>query len=711
MSNVRETPKRFRYGLLHDGQLYRYNDPDGWESLTYILTRSDWHGVGAEQSQQLRFGGRYHDLLTSVYERTGIYSDVILRVDHRNEDWTYSHFADFQLDFSTYEDDFNYVTISVREISYRDKINANMETEYELTFPASSSIDNLLEYKGIRRIANNVLQYTSPDRSGGRTNKYRPISGAMRSARAYDPDLTFNGDGTDNPATRFEVTVNRDITFNDPLTVTIQMNLCAQIISYDKDEFASVAFGFKYPGDEQWTPTRNFTPTFTSRIYVPASNPEASGLYYHYYEWVINPLTLSLPELSTGVIPEGTQIGLIRTGYLIFRSQFGDRNGQGSSGFAGMDTYMRVSKFAASPNDNRRLQVVTFRDMLTSLLAKIDPNITFTSSLDTINPDSTRYIHVVSSPDFMRNIGSAAGGKIVTTLKNALTALNVVDGIGVDVTGRNLHIAKMDEFYLDSPTPMNVNANGVVISHVSEHVYNTVKVSSKFDAGNESGNMSLFADKVWDLRDGDSPAYSSDESELSLDCPYIIDPLVIDQRIGKYATNETVGDSTSSSDIVMIAVVPFRWPYLAYTYQDISSYSGDSESLYNLPYTPARVIRNHMRLLAVSMVGKTPNKMAPLVADGSQAYARTRLMFESTYVDENAPLDFTGVTPLFLPMKAEFSTDATFNVVDAINENKYGLVSIRYRGRTIKGWVSEVSSSIGKHTTQEWGLIIKEITD
>ena len=129
---IREQPNNFKYALLYKGQEIEIPDPSGWDSLVFSLARGDYHGVNAEQSQDLQFAGDVHGLLRRIYSESGIYADVKLRIQIRLDDWTYTDYGTFQLDFSKYKDDWRLVTQQVYEIGLRAKINTNLDTEYEI---------------------------------------------------------------------------------------------------------------------------------------------------------------------------------------------------------------------------------------------------------------------------------------------------------------------------------------------------------------------------------------------------------------------------------------------------------------------------------------------------------------------------------------------------------------------------------------------------
>lgn len=131
---------------------------DNWESLEVILSRDKTSGVISEVSFEFDFVSHAKELVKSIFEDTGLYSQVAFTIHKRGDfDNQYELVKELQLDFSTYQLTKDRVKISSANNTLSEIINSEGKTEYEI--PVLEVADSKKwDYSRINFINNAVYQ-------------------------------------------------------------------------------------------------------------------------------------------------------------------------------------------------------------------------------------------------------------------------------------------------------------------------------------------------------------------------------------------------------------------------------------------------------------------------------------------------------------------------------------------------------------------------
>lgn len=144
----------------------------------------------------------------------------------------------------------------------------------------------------------------------------------------------------------------------------------------------------------------------------------------------------------------------------------------------------------------------------------------------------------------------------------------------------------------------------------------------------------------------------------------------------------------------------------------ITGFRGDSDTIYNIPLTPKRILNNWINYLAISVVGKTTKELKYGTATILNSAITSKCDYEAASVVENADLSLTDVTPLFLP--ATISADTSEQILD-INtfedDDKYKYFSLKDEktNKTYQGWINSVTFALAKNKSKQIMLQAKSI--
>lgn len=135
MSNELSRFNRVRYTLYGKpfGSIV-IKEPRGWQDDEKELLRSEkFHGIMTSLSNNLQFYGDAKTAIKSAYDIFGIKADVRLEKEERNSNtdaWELSY--EGNLDFSTYQEDKNFIIIKFNESQFFKNIESRFKDKFEL---------------------------------------------------------------------------------------------------------------------------------------------------------------------------------------------------------------------------------------------------------------------------------------------------------------------------------------------------------------------------------------------------------------------------------------------------------------------------------------------------------------------------------------------------------------------------------------------------
>ena len=136
----------------------------------------------------------------------------------------------------------------------------------------------------------------------------------------------------------------------------------------------------------------------------------------------------------------------------------------------------------------------------------------------------------------------------------------------------------------------------------------------------------------------------------------------------------------------------------------ITGFSGDSETIYNIPLTPKRILNNWINYLAISVVGKTTKELKYGTSTILNSAITSKCDYEAASVVENADLNLTGITPLFLPTTISADTDEQILDISTFeDEDKYKYFEFIHQksGKEYQGWINSATFAISKKKSKQ----------
>ena len=131
----------------------------------------------------------------------------------------------------------------------------------------------------------------------------------------------------------------------------------------------------------------------------------------------------------------------------------------------------------------------------------------------------------------------------------------------------------------------------------------------------------------------------------------------------------------------------------------LTNFKGDAASVFNVAYSPKRLLQKHADYLGISVVGASSKLFELETSALSNAALSSKLAYETTEVVEDTDLDLSGTTPMFLPMIINCDTAEDAVDLDVFKGNKYRYlrVSDKKSGRTFSGWINNITFAVTKN--------------
>lgn len=136
--------------LIVGGYSYRVTDDVmNWDDIVVSVKRGDYDGVVRSFSSKFEFVNSAHALLKKQYRENYLDAAATVVMSRRNNSWKWNELFRCTLDFSTYEDSGNVISINAVDDSLASLIKAKKGTEYEYSVNAVKE-ENQLYYDGLK---------------------------------------------------------------------------------------------------------------------------------------------------------------------------------------------------------------------------------------------------------------------------------------------------------------------------------------------------------------------------------------------------------------------------------------------------------------------------------------------------------------------------------------------------------------------------------
>lgn len=480
--SISQRPNKFSYSFLYDGKEYKLkSQPKGWDEYSIGLSRADDFGCNTEYTIPFYFQKDGRELLKKIYERDSLFSDVKLRIYRRDNDYNMNQFYQYVLDFGSYIDNINYISLTGKEDSLYSKYDTFCDTEYDIDLPSAGN-KTYLTYNGLGRIKRNTIQvgygdaaFTGIDENG----KFTFGLLGTRAVQSYVKEIAFtNSEGLDYDFVKIRAlsncSFNLDCFFDIKLKST---NWGAIGGAYHKTSSLELRVFDREGGT--WVRTIKSWGQYSCKRYN----------YVHYNQYKARYIANETISVS---LNEGEIMQLI----LVLGTDGATQNVQASVYYA-EGSYFNIGSVSGSNYVNSMIEVFPFSYLIEQLILKIDPDGILEYS-DRISP----YLNMLTCTDCIINIGKTeenSTGVIRCSLKKALESLDALECIFVDFTGNVMRIKPRDEAYLNNEIKV-IKVNDIQIKSNTKHSFSKIEIGWESDdritdPSDEMGLTYPFCDK------------------------------------------------------------------------------------------------------------------------------------------------------------------------------------------------------------------------
>lgn len=696
---VNVMPEQFRYvaiNLLDSSEHIFTDKTKGWDEITTALIRGVFHGINSEQTAPISFAYDARDFFRDIFLTYGAFAKVNLRIDKRNEDWTYTEYTTFVCDFKTFKDDCDYVTLELKENSLRELISSKMDTEYDVEVVGD------LPQDGWDVTLINQLPFLSSNTVQSKSGTPININYYHESGIAYYKSQ-IRGQRTDNRflSTHFIFTYSNLVPFDFcgfqctvDITQKIKFRLKLHLILYAYIAPYTLIRLIRLRGSDEYVLSE----------YLPTSFTKDESYRPFKFDVVFD-----RPEIEIEYDFKAGDLVFLQ----IYQSESdGEISYEGNEITDSQDTYIKIVDEINSDFSLRGTYFFTHKKALQKVLHEISPNAVLDYKLSYAN-----YIPaLISNRTILDQLQDPFVGfsKVRLKLKDILESLDYLYDIGVDIDGNTITIDYVQNMYKNTKS-MDLVCNQVEISYNDKFCYNNVVVGTDTskDLNVTYGIYSPFTEKTFTIAEN---VISADDNKLEIKHPYKIDQYSIDKWWTDLLNNEKKVKDDTSTEIAMVALelnpvdgyyFPIRAEYITPEF----TLTQRAEDYYNIPFTPKRLLINKMKSLTPLFFGIgndtlkwTSNKVQ--LANGFIS----KMDYEDANIEEDTDLDFSTTDKIHLPLSCNISTSIDANDLLSIKNNKYEYVMLTdKKGNSYKCYISKLISKIGKTSSNNCELIIKEL--
>lgn len=662
-------PEKFKFFFKRNSEKYECKySPDEWNNNVLNWERSsNSEGLIVKYTTNFSFIKEDADYLRLCFKATGMFSEVKFIVERYDySTFSFEPYYSADIDFYSYEDTKNKVSVVTTEISYRASMEANLDTTYEIDLPNAA---NFVRYDRIRLKSTIActgdtnetgissltsitpsLFITTEDIFGGKVQVQSVLGPNLNNLEENASDLWIlqaNDSVSLNISVSFDFTIQLLIRANDGY-IQLLMFVGKEINDARKVEIGSV----RVTKDQQYAYLKGNVNLANQNINT------GENVYF-----VIRPTSLMRVES----VKSNTDMKV------------------------DINYYDRIG----NTKDIYGLRPI---DLLKSLIEKATAGEynQVKSNLLTIGEVSNM---LITSGDLIRGI---EGAKIKTSLKDFFQAFKSMFGASYTFKNINgvetLEVEQVNYFY-------DRNTMITEVDDISDHsmkvkdndVYNKLKIGYEDQTYDEVNGKKEFNTTV-----EFSINSKHNGKELNLISPYRADMYGIEFTIVDYEQQETT-DSNNDNDVFIIhtgsRLSGFINGYsLNRNYKILNSDSYVGDTAFNVYLSPKRCLLRQIEYIkSLFMFSGDELKFASSTKD----YDVT----STGWIVEHSDVLLSNYSNLFKPITHEFETMVPANISDLINEGYRGYIAFIDNGELLKGFIESISENPGRNKSQKWKLI------
>lgn len=647
------------------------------DSLENVLSRDGVSGVISEVSFEISFVLSAKDFVKDIFFRKGLYGKALLKIYRRgNFDNDYKLIKDINLDFSTYQEYADRVTVEAAKFDLLEIINSEGKTKYEV--PVSEISDTKKwKYERMNFINNGVYELVTSDMTVAQITDLIAFSLNLSSSELIP------GEGIDF--------VSQTLTYG-------KTNYFIQNNGKSVNMHIKMMFKFIFEGEIKVHNPFETEIDKNSLLSIQLYRLSSEGNFKESIKsWFLAPETLSIDgEKYTGIFSDTMNVDKIVT------IEPNERICLGFSSVNNMGMAVTIQsgyyRFESLEEGNKPILTAyyTTKSQESHEIDIIDPTTLMQHYLNEmsgvnglfsvqINWSESNYKTMLIAAESIRQI---PGAKLYGSPNDFFDWMKVL-GYEYDIDGTKLIFNFRDEYFKSSFAAMSMQKDEIadlIIKADNTYAYTSVEIGyDKQDYDTMNGRCE--PNGMFSYTTG---YITRTDNKLSLISPYRADSIGIEMLCQE--SDKQTTDTDSDNDVFFVALKENSEDYSEYKDIYIEDKDFSSLKLFNAPFNPYYLIKRNQ-----SLIGINADKVKFKATDMS----RTAIIIDNGQsVDPYA--DQIISKKLFEPIIYNFAAGSNKDLPDHAVRN--GLVKINWKDEIYTGFIKEIRKNYASDTETTWEL-------
>ena len=647
------------------------------DSLENVLSRDGVSGVISEVSFEISFVLSAKDFVKDIFFRKGLYGKALLKIYRRgNFDNDYKLIKDINLDFSTYQEYADRVTVEAAKFDLLEIINSEGKTKYEV--PVSEIADTKKwKYERMNFINNGVYELVTSDMTVAQ----------ITDLIAFSLNLSSS-----------ELVPGEEIDFVSQTLTYGKTNYFIQNNGESVNMHIKMMFKFIFEGEIKVHNPFETEIDKNSLLSIQLYRLSSEGNFKESIKsWFLTPETLSIDgEKYTGIFSDTMNVDKIVT------IEPNERICLGFSSVNNMSMAVTIQsgyyRFESLEEYNKPILTAyyTTKSQKSHKIDIIDPTTLMQHYLNEmsgvnglfsvqINWSESNYKTMLIAAESIRQI---PGAKLYGSPNDFFDWMKVL-GYEYDIDGTKLIFNFRDEYFKSSFAAMSMRKDEIadlIIKADNTYAYTSIEIGyDKQDYDTMNGRCE--PNGMFSYTTG---YITRTDNKLSLISPYRADSIGIEMLCQE--SDKQTTDTDSDNDVFFVALKENSEDYSEYKDIYIEDKDFSSLKLFNAPFNPYYLIKRNQ-----SLIGINADKVKFKATDMS----RTAIIIDNGQsVDPYA--DQIISKKLFEPIIYNFAAGSNKDLPDHAVRN--GLVKINWKDEIYTGFIKEIRKNYASDTETTWEL-------
>ena len=647
------------------------------DSLENVLSRDGVSGVISEVSFEISFVLSAKDFVKDIFFRKGLYGKALLKIYRRgNFDNDYKLIKDINLDFSTYQEYADRVTVEAAKFDLLEIINSEGKTKYEV--PVSEIADTKKwKYERMNFINNGVYELVTSDMTVAQ----------ITDLIAFSLNLSSS-----------ELVPGEEIDFVSQTLTYGKTNYFIQNNGESVNMHIKMMFKFIFEGEIKVHNPFETEIDKNSLLSIQLYRLSSEGNFKESIKsWFLTPETLSIDgEKYTGIFSDIMNVDKIVT------IEPNERICLGFSSVNNMSMAVTIQSgyYRFEPLEEYNKPILTAyyvaKSKQTREIDIIDPAILMQHYLNEmsginglfsvqINWNENNYKTMLIAAESIRQIPEA---KLYGSPNDFFDWMKVL-GYEYDIDGTKLIFNFRDEYFKSSFSAISMRKDEIadlIIKADNTHAYTSIEIGyDKQDYDTMNGRCEpngMFSYTTGYITRADN--------KLSLISPYRADSIGIEMLCQE--SDKQTTDTDSDNDVFFVALKENSGDYSEYNDIYLEDKNFSNLKLFNAPFNPYYLIKRNQ-----SLIGINADKVKFKATDMSRT---------SVIIDNGQSVDpYTDQIiskKLFEPIVYNFAAGSNKDLPDHAVRN--GLVKINWDDEIYTGFIKEIRKNYVSDTETTWEL-------